>query len=148
MPGAQLGRDFVNESFQLFGVNIGDSTADKFDSVDQFEIVPVVSSFVAGKTFFYFKEVVFQFFLFVKELFNPVFQIVRVGFQNVAGCVELVFDILNEFFCSAAGQAFQTANAGGNSAFGYNVEITDIAGFFDVGSAAEFAGEEFFIVAH
>ena len=50
--GAQLGRDFVNESFQLFGVNIGDSTADKFDSVDQFEIVPVVSSFVAGKTFF------------------------------------------------------------------------------------------------
>ena len=64
------------------------------------------------------------------------------------GNVPLFLAILNEFFCSAAGQAFQTADAGGNSAFGYNVEITDIAGFFDVGSAAEFAGEEFFIVAH
>lgn len=64
MPGAQLGRDFDHESFQLLWGEHWDSTADKFDSVDQFEIVPVVSSFVAGKNVFLLQRGRFPIFSF------------------------------------------------------------------------------------
>ena len=50
--------------------------------------------------------------------------------------MQFVFNVLNKSLGVCSGNAFQTAHAGRNRAFADDVEIADISGFFDMGTAA------------
>ena len=129
--------NLVDKGFEFFRRNVFDDLGDEFDAVDGFEFVRIVSGLVADEFLFQVENLRLKLFLFFQELDNPVFNVVKPGFQAGADTVQAVFDVLREFFGCGAGYAFQTADAGGNCAFADNVKITDAAGLFDMRTAAK-----------
>ena len=129
-------------------MNIGNRASDKFDTVDKFIFILIVRGFGIGKVFLKFKNIGFKLFLFFNQLFNPFFDVIEIGFQKIGNPVQFVFNILNKFFGLFTGNAFNTADTCRNRRFRNNVEVADIAGGVGVGSAAEFAGENFAVFLH
>lgn len=89
--------NLVDKGFEFFRRNVFDDLGDEFDAVDGFEFVRIVGGLVADEFLFQVENLRLKLFLFFQELDNPVFNVVKPGFQAGADTVQAVFDVLREF---------------------------------------------------